>query len=277
MITLGGSSRQSLASLRAALDERVKSSRDCSAMSLDLFAALSVLDGSPALRRALTDPTRDATSKAHLVGELFGKSQGGLGTDATALISLAVGLRWSAPSDLADSIEQLAVEAEASAANISGELERVSNELFTFSRLLVENPDLRQALNTPTETHERKRELVKAIFAKKCAISTEKLLEHVVSGIRGRNIERTLDAYTHAISARRERVNALVRSAIALTDSQRTFLAETLGKKIGQPVHLNVEIDPTVIGGVSIRFADEIIDGTISNRLAEASRALVAK
>ena len=98
-----------------------------------------------------------------------------------------------------------------------------------------------------------------------------------MTGIRGRNIERTLDAYTHAISARRDRVNALVRSAIALTDSQRTFLAETLAKKIGQPVHLNIEIDPSVVGGVSIRFADEIIDGTISNRLAEASRALVAK
>ncbi|MFN9960266.1 MAG: F0F1 ATP synthase subunit delta [bacterium] len=43
---------------------------------------------------------------------------------------------------------------------------------------------------------------------------------------------------------------------------------------MGQPVRLNVEIDPTVIGGLSIRFADELIDATIVNRLAEASRAL---
>jgi len=28
------------------------------------------------------------------------------------------------------------------------------------------------------------------------------------------------------------------------------------------------------LGGLSIRFADEVIDGTIVNRLAEASRAL---
>jgi len=53
-------------------------------------------------------------------------------------------------------------------------------------------------------------------------------------------------------------------------------LADSLTKQIGQPVHLNIEIDPSVLGGISIRFGDEVIDGTISNRLAEASRALVS-
>jgi len=39
-------------------------------------------------------------------------------------------------------------------------------------------------------------------------------------------------------------------------------------------VHLNYQIDPTILGGVSIRFADEMVDGTISTRLADAGRAL---
>jgi F-type H+-transporting ATPase subunit delta len=43
---------------------------------------------------------------------------------------------------------------------------------------------------------------------------------------------------------------------------------------MGQPVQLNVEIDPSVLGGISIRFKDEMIDGTISTRVAEAGRAL---
>ncbi|MEY3890521.1 MAG: hypothetical protein RLY62_703, partial [Actinomycetota bacterium] len=34
--------------------------------------------------------------------------------------------------------------------------------------------------------------------------------------------------------------------------------------------------DPKVLGGISIRYADDVIDGTISNRLAEASRSLVS-
>ncbi len=71
-------------------------------------------------------------------------------------------------------------------------------------------------------------------------------------------------------------MNAHIKSSIALSDGQAKKLADSLTKQIGQPVHLNIEIDPSILGGISIRFGDEVIDGTISNRLAEASRALVS-
>jgi F-type H+-transporting ATPase subunit delta len=45
---------------------------------------------------------------------------------------------------------------------------------------------------------------------------------------------------------------------------------------MGRDVHINLEIDPKVLGGISIRYADDVIDGTIVNRLAEAGRALVS-
>ena len=45
---------------------------------------------------------------------------------------------------------------------------------------------------------------------------------------------------------------------------------------MGGEVHINLEIDPKVLGGISIRYADDVIDGTIVNRLAEAGRALVS-
>ena len=76
MISLGGSSRQSLAALRVALDGALKgaSAGDCSHLSADLFNALGALESSAGLRRALTDPARDAASKSVLVSDLFGKS-----------------------------------------------------------------------------------------------------------------------------------------------------------------------------------------------------------
>jgi F-type H+-transporting ATPase subunit delta len=44
---------------------------------------------------------------------------------------------------------------------------------------------------------------------------------------------------------------------------------------MGRDVHVNLEIDPKVLGGVSIRYGDDVIDGTMINRLAQAGRALV--
>jgi F-type H+-transporting ATPase subunit delta len=68
---------------------------------------------------------------------------------------------------------------------------------------------------------------------------------------------------------------AHVKSAVALTESQKSSLIAALSKQLGKQVHVNIEIDPKVLGGISIRYADEVIDGTISNRLVEASRSLV--
>jgi F-type H+-transporting ATPase subunit delta len=273
MIVLGGSSRQALLALRGALDEQLKgaSSAECTALSADLFKALGAVGSSVGLRRALTDPARDHASKTALINDLFGSQ---IGAKAVSLLVSAASFRWSSSSEIADAIEQIAVEAEATAANSENSLDRVEEELFLFSRLIVTSNELRLALNDRADSTDRKVALVDSIFAAKAAPSTVRLLQALVGGTRGRSIEAALSAFAHAVSARRNRLVAVVRSVIALTPAQSEKLAASLTKQVGQPVHINTEIDPSVLGGIEVRFADEIIDGTISNRLAEASRAL---
>jgi len=273
MIVLGGSSRQGLLALRGALDGQLKgaSSAECTALSADLLKALAAIASSVGLRRALTDPARDHESKLVLINDLFGKE---INAKALALLGTAAASRWSSSGEIADALEQIAVEAEATAANLDGVIDRVEDELFTFSRLLIAHNDLRLALNDRADSTDRKRSLVESIFAGKVSPSTLRLIEAVIAGVRGRSIEATLSAYAHAVSARRNQLVAVVRTAVALTPAQEQKLAAALTKQVGQPVHINSEIDPSVLGGIEVRFADEIIDGTISNRLSEASRAL---
>ena len=270
---LGGSSRQTLASARTALDSALKglSAGDAAKVAADLFAVVTTLDASAPLRRALTDASRSADDKKALVNDLFAKN---LGKEVVALIAALSGMKWSKPSDIANAIEQLAIEAEASAANVAGELDRLEEELFAFSRIVAGDSELRQSLSASKYSSEGKRVLVAKLFGGKVCAATGRMLGHLVSSLRGRNIEGTIAFYSKATAARRDRVIAHVRSAVALTDKQREKLTTTLAAKIGQPVRVNVEIDPTVIGGISIRFADELIDATIVSRLAEASRAL---
>jgi F-type H+-transporting ATPase subunit delta len=42
-------------------------------------------------------------------------------------------------------------------------------------------------------------------------------------------------------------------------------------------VHLNVVLDPRVSGGMTVRIGDDLIDGSVATRLAEAGRRLVAR
>jgi len=273
MAALGGASRQSLIAARKSLDELLKglSAADASALSAQLFAVVTTLDSSTPLRRALTDNSRDANSKAELAKELFGKGASDL---AIKLLINLTALRWSSPSNLGDVIEQLAVEAEASVANQNNELDRLEEEIFQFSRIVASDLELRQILNSPKYSGEGKRVLVAKLLASKVSPSTSRLLAALVSGMRGRSIEKTIAFYASAAAARKMRVIAHVKSAVELSQAQKDKLASSLSGKIGQPVRLNVELDPKVLGGLSIRFADELIDATIVNRLADAGRAL---
>ena len=267
---LGGSSRQSLVTARASLDAAVKGvdANAASALSAELFFVADVLDKNIAVRRALTDSSRDASSKNAFIAELFGSKVGAAGTTILKEISA---MRWSGAKDLVQVLEQLAIEAEASAANIAGELDRVEDEIFTAATAFASSSELRKALTS--DATNAKATLVADIL-KGASGSTVKLVSQLVNAWRGRSIESAFADYQWALAARRNRVIALVRVATPITQAQLDRLTATLTSKVGQPVRINVEIDPSVIGGVSVKFADEMVDGSVSNRLAGAARAL---
>ena len=275
MKILGGSSRASVLTLRKSLADLVskQSATDAAQFSSDLFTVLTILSSSVGLRRALTDNSRDAESKAELISNLIGKN---IADSVKTLFSHAASLRWSNPAEIADAIENLAVESASAAADKSGELEKLENQLFDFARVLIANPDFRQALNTASDTDANKVALLDSVVNGKYSLHTINLLKRVVVLRRGRSIDATLATYSHYVSNSRNRLVAHVKTAIALTDSQTSSLIAALTKQMGREVHVNIEIDPKVLGGISIRYADDVIDGTVVNRLAEASRALVS-
>jgi F-type H+-transporting ATPase subunit delta len=274
-IHLGGSSRNSLAATRVVLDKALSglSGDAASALSNDLFAVVNALGQNVALRRAITDPARSAEDKGGLLKQLFGSK---ISDKAFEIANTAIANRWSSPSDLLISMEQIAIQAEAGAANARGELDKLEEEVFTFTRVLASNQDLRNALNGNPDAINEKRALVNEVL-KGATSSARSLIGQIVNGLWGRNIENALSDIAHATAEHRHLVVAHVSSAIDLTVDQRNKLADALTKQIGQKVRVNVETNPKVIGGVSIRFRDELIDGTVISRMAEASQALAGK
>jgi F-type H+-transporting ATPase subunit delta len=112
-------------------------------------------------------------------------------------------------------------------------------------------------------------------LGKRASESTVRLAAALVTSLRGRSIEAGFADYLSALANRRNRLIANVRVAAAITDTQKVRLAQAIEKQVGQPIRVNIQVDPSIIGGVSVKFADELVDGSISNRLAGAGRALV--
>jgi F-type H+-transporting ATPase subunit delta len=271
-IHFGGSSRQSFVTARGTLDAAVKGATAASAseLSSQLFFAADVLSQNTSIRRAFADPARDAAAKGALVKDLFAKS---LSTTALEILTSVSTLRWSAAGNLVHVLEQLAIESEASAANLNNELDRVEDELFETSELVVENFELRKAL-VGAGTAEAKSALVTEVLGKKASTSTVKLAVALVTGLRGRSIEAAFADYLFGLANRRNRLIAVIRVATEISDSQKSRLATAIEKQVGQPIRVNIEVEPAILGGVSVKFADELVDGSVSHRLASAGRAL---
>jgi F-type H+-transporting ATPase subunit delta len=92
---------------------------------------------------------------------------------------------------------------------------------------------------------------------------------------RGRSLERGLELYGRIAAERRSRLIAVVRTSVALTEQQKTRLTAALSAQYDRDIHLNIEVDPTVLGGLSVQIGDEEIDGTIQRRLGDARRRLI--
>ena len=273
-LVMKGTSRQSLAMSRALMESTLASmnGEQASALSADLFLVTRTLDSSKSLLRALTDPSREAQGKAGVAQSLFGAQ---IGAGAAKLLEELVKTRWSRSSDLSNAAEQLAVEAEAAAANADGTLDALEEELFQFGRVVAANTELRAAFAARNVgTSEQKGELVRSLLSGKVVPSSLRLILQLVMHPRGRHIEGGLSDFAQAAADRRNRMIAHVKSAIELTSAQQERLSTALTAELGRPMRVNVEVDKSVVGGLSIRFADELIDGTTVSRLAEASRRL---
>ena len=269
-----GVSRTSFAGLSEGLSaEHITTATVATRLGSELFAVVGLLDTEHGLRRALSDPGKPAAEKGGVAGTLL---HGKITQRAEALVVAAVEAHWATSGDLVDAIEQLAVEAMVLAAEADGDLDDLEDGLFRFGRVVSGHPDLRAALADPSLPEAGKRTLLDTLLDGKVTHVTLSLIGQMVAHPRGRSLNAALDLCADIAARRRQQLIAVVRSAAELSASQRRRLAAALARAYGHDVHLDVVIDPSVVGGISVQIGDELIDGTAASRMADVRRRLAA-
>jgi F-type H+-transporting ATPase subunit delta len=265
-----GLSRTSLTEVEERFNA-VAASADLGTLSDELFAVTDLLDREHGLRRALSDQARPAGQKTGTVRALL---EGKVSEATIATTEAAVSARWSRAGDLADVLERLGVVSAAAEAESQSRLDDVEDELFRFGRVVAANPDLRRALTDASAPEAGKRQLLSDLLGGKVAPTSLRLIAQLVVHPRGRNLETGLEEVGQLVAQQRQRLVAVVRSAVELSEEQKRRLVAWLRTSYGRDVHLNVEVDKRVLGGFSVRIGDEIIDTTIVGRIEEVRRRL---
>jgi len=237
----------------------------------ELFAVVDALVDNVSLRRALADSGRDAEQRSGLARAVLG---GKVSEPVMTVVEKVVALDWEGPDGLVAGLEQLGLRQVLRRVEATGESDEVREELSGFARTVVANPDLRARLNdTATASRQARFALVDDLLASKARPATV-LLAKRASVEAGRTYERNVADQLELAARVRGHVVARVEVAKPLSDDQRTRLQRELSRIYGVEVDLTIEVDPHVVGGVRVTVGDEVIDGSIAARLAEASRGL---
>jgi F-type H+-transporting ATPase subunit delta len=242
------------------------------ALADELFAVARVLDANLTLRRAMADPAGKPEDRAGLVRRLFGSQ---LSSTALDLVETIARQRWSRPIDLVDATMTVAVEASLDAADARGELDGVEDELFRFGRIVSGDRELGRILSDRKASLEGKSALLDRLLSGRVSPVTEQLLRNVLTGPHVGHAENAIERLSEVASRRRGQSVARVITAVPLTAAQETRLTEVLGRIYGRTVGLQVTVDPSVLGGLVVQVGDEVIDGSIAQRLEVAGRKLV--
>jgi F-type H+-transporting ATPase subunit delta len=251
---MGSATRNALAAATAQLDA-VKGVK--LATGEQLLAAGRAIDGSAQLRALLSDPSIPQAEKSALIGRIF------TSLDATAakLLGGIVESRWSDSDELVGGIETIA-QAAGPDAGLEG-------ELFAVGRAIASDPDLELALGSKLGDPAAKAGVITKLLGKKASPATVAILAHLVQSPRGRRIGELISGAARTVADASGRLLATVTAAAPLSAAQQKRLSAVLAAQYGRETRVDVIVDPAILGGLRVQVGDEVVDGTISSRLAD--------
>jgi F-type H+-transporting ATPase subunit delta len=272
---LRSASRESLAALVAKFDEVTAGlgAEQLSTVASDLASVVRLLTREKILTRHLADPADNPAPKLGLLETVV---EGKVNDTALELLKAAVAGRWSADNNLVDAVEHVARLALLVRAEGEGQADEVEEQLFRFSRVLDAQPRLGTLLTDYTAPAAGRVKLLNDVLESGSGVNptAAQLLSQTMELLRGERAEDAALELAELAVARRGEVVAHVGAAAGLSDPQRTRLTEVLTRIYGHPVSVQLQINPELLGGLNIAVGDEIIDGTLSSKLAAAETKL---
>jgi len=154
-------------------------------------------------------------------------------------------------------------------------IEEYGEALATFARLLDEDPKFRLFLETPRIDDAERKAVVRKVFG-------GTLPAHVVNFVlvtidkRRQRLLRTISAeYAALVDAHLGREHVEVTLARSADEDTEKVISARLSDVMGKEAIPHFRIKPEIIGGLVVRTADTIYDGSIRRRLAGMRRRML--
>jgi F-type H+-transporting ATPase subunit delta len=146
-------------------------------------------------------------------------------------------------------------------------VEAVTADLDTLAALVAQNPDFQSFLASPYFTEQTKRELVGRVFAGKLHRLTLNFLSVMIDHGRGGLLPEIMDRFKQLHRAHQGYRTVKVTVAQTMSREQTEQLARDVAAALNARIDLDVHVDPSIVGGVIIRYGEKLLDNSVRGRL----------
>jgi F-type H+-transporting ATPase subunit delta len=156
-------------------------------------------------------------------------------------------------------------------------LERVNEDLQKIDEVLSQSRELLVALRSPLINGDKKSHLLEEIFRNDIGEKTMLFVKLLAHKKRAGLLPEVIGEFATLLDEKNGVVNADVKSAVKLSDDQAKDLVNGLSVRTGKKIRAKISLDEALIGGVTVKIGDTILDGSVSHQLQLLRKALVGE
>jgi len=154
-------------------------------------------------------------------------------------------------------------------------IDEYEKELSAVVATIGTDRELAAFLKNQVIAPSEKKEVFRKTFGDRVSPAMASFLDIVVEKKR----EAWLPAIAEAYTARADRARGVqeveVRTAVALSDEDLAAIGASLEQSLKAKVRLQARVDPRLIGGVTLKIGDRLVDGSVRGRLDRLKSRLV--
>ena len=150
--------------------------------------------------------------------------------------------------------------------------EKILGEMEQVREIFRENPDYIALLSEPSVPKNERLSLVDQAFNGSLSAYHLNFIKILIEKGLLREYSACYKRFRKSYNEAHGIAEALVTSAVSLSDAQLSQLKEKLEKISGKKILLKQKTDPDILGGVRVDLEGQLFDGTVKGRLSELRR-----
>ena len=156
-------------------------------------------------------------------------------------------------------------------------LDAVRDDLMLLSILMERDPEFHQVLVSPYFTPDYKRQLLYRIFSERVTPLTLEFLATLVRHRRTAILQSIVDLYGRLWNRHNGLTDVTVTLARPPDEEEIRRFSRDIESALGRLIRLKVRLDPKILGGVVIRYDDNVMDNSLKGRLDRAVRQVLQR